>query len=346
VGEPLAGLLLLGALWRGRGRRRRGAVLAAGLAVLLAAPPVEAKPKAKKPAVKKAPGTPGATTPAATEPETPEIKGSDAPVRASPSLTPGAVPNAYLEEAREMFANFQLEGLLTKLEFALAVKGISPEQKVEVYRLMAFTHASFDDLAKAEEAFVKLLEVKADHQLQGASPKVRQAFTSAQRLLRERQAVKLTHAPPRPLESEKTTTVDVVAQAGGDRIAAMTLHYRAQGGEGGFSQVSMAAGEQSSWSAAMPNAFPGAPGRRTVEYFIRARDKNGGLLASIGEDEKPLTVEIDAVAQSGPPIYKQWWFWTAAGVLVAGAVAGSTIPFAVRPNAASPQGTLGVERLP
>jgi MYXO-CTERM domain-containing protein len=343
VGEPLAGLLLLGALWLGR--RRRGAVLAAGLAVLLAGPAVEAKPRAKKPAAKKAPSAPAAT-PTTSEPETPEVKASDAPVRTGTTLTPGAVPNAYLDEAREMFANFQLEGLLTKLEFALAVKGISPEQKVEVFRLMAFTHASFDDLGKAEEAFVKLLEVKPDHQLQGASPKVRQAFTSAQRLFRERQAVKLTHAPPRPLESEKTTTVDVVAQAGGDRVAAMTLHYRAQGAGGGFSQVSMAAGEQSSWSAAMPNAFPGAPGRRTVEYFIRARDKNGGLLASIGEEEKPLTVEIDAVAQSGPPIYKQWWFWTAAGVLVAGAAAGATIPFAVRPNAASPAGTLGVERLP
>lgn len=80
--------------------------------------------------------------------------------------------------------------------------------------------------------------------------------------------------------------------------------------------------------------------------FIRARDRNGGLLASLGEEGKPLTVGVDAVAQSGPPSYKQWWFWTVAGVVVAGAAAGATIPFAVRPNAASPQGTLGVERLP
>ncbi len=245
-----------------------------------------------------------------------------------------------------MFANFQLEGLLTKLEFALAVKGISPEQRVEVFRLMAFTHASFDELGKAEEAFVKLLEVKPDHQLQGASPKVRQAFASAQRLYRERQAVKLSHAPPRPREAEKTTTVDVVAQAGGDRIGAMTLHYRAQGTEGGFSQVSMSPGEQASWSAVMPNSFPGAPGLRTVEYFIRARDTRGALLSSIGEEEKPLTVEVEAVALAATPVYKTWWFWTITGVVVAGAAAATGVAVGVRPNAASPMGTLGVERLP
>jgi MYXO-CTERM domain-containing protein len=341
-GEPVAALVLLLGAWRLC--RRRGAVALLTAVAVAAAPALAAKPK-PKPAPKTKP-VKKPVKPAETAADAPELQSSDTPTRPPMLTAPGSVPNPYLEEAREMFANFQLEGLLTKLEFALAVKGISPEQRVEVYRLMAFTHASFDELAKAEEAFVKLLEVKPDHQLQGASPKVRQAFTNAQRLYRERQAVKLSHAPPRPSEAERTTTVDVVAQAGGDRIGAMTLHYRAQGAEGGFSQVSMVQGEQSSWSAVMPNSFPGEAGRRTVEYFIRARDKAGALLSSIGEEEKPLTVEIDAVSYVGPPVYKQWWFWTIAGALVAGAATAVTVSQTVRPNATSPMGTLGVERLP
>jgi hypothetical protein len=264
----------------------------------------------------------------------------------SPTRSAEAVPNPYLDEARQMYANFQLEGLISKLEFALAVKGINEDQKVEIFKLMAFTHASFDDDSKAQEAFLRLLEVRPRYELTGASPKIRQYFATAQRQFKERQAVKLQHTPPRASATGATTSVDVVATSGAERVAAMTLHYRPEGDKG-FSQTQMQAGENGAFSAAVPNIFPGPAGRRKIEYFVRARDKGGALLAGVGEESQPLVVEVETVeAVKSTPIYKSGWFWAVTGVVVAGAAVGIATPFLLRKDAAPPAGTLGTEQLP
>jgi len=261
-----------------------------------------------------------------------------------PAVAAEGPPNPYLEEARELYLSFQFEGLIPKLEFALAVKGVTAAQRVEIYKLMALTHAAFDDAAQAEAAFLNILELKPDYELTGgASPKIRGYFAGAQKMYRARQAVKLQHAPPKPSAHGETTTVDVTVAAGMDRVEAMTLHYRPRGSTSGFSQLAMARGENGAFSGNVPNAFPGPAGKRTLDYFVRARDASGALLASVGSEEVPLELTIETVEMvSSQPIYKSWVFWTAVGV---GAAAAVATPVLLNRSAQVRPGTLGMEPL-
>jgi hypothetical protein len=123
----------------------------------------------------------------------------------------------------------------------------------------------------------------------------------------------------------------------------MMLHYRVRGRSGGYSQLSMVKGEGGAFSANVPNAFPGPAGKQTVEYFIRARDRSGALIAAIGDEAKPLEMELETVqATVGEPLYKSWVFWSAVGVAAASAVA---VPVLLRRDAPLQTGTLGAETL-
>lgn len=320
-------------------------VLALGLAA--ATPPATAagkKPasaKAKAPKTKKKGADKGASAGEAAPPLSPApLAPADAPTR--DALPPGP-QNIYLEEARTMYLNFQFEGIIAKLEFALAVRGVTPEQKIEIFKLMAQTHAASDDAPKAEEAFLKLLEIKPDFDLGAtASPKLRGYLASARKTYRAQQAVVLHHEPPVSTGTGATTTVDIVVTSGVDRVATMTLHYRPRGAESGFSQTQMTAGEHGAFSANVPNVFKGPAGKRTIEYFVRARDASGAFLAGVGDEEKPLEMIVETVEPPSKPFYKSWAFWVPVTAVVA---AGVAAPFVFKRDAQTQPGNLGVERL-
>lgn len=323
-------------------RRRRGAALGVALALAaFSAPPALAGKPAAKQSVKASPRPPRgkAKPPAATA-----GAGEADATSAGPDGAPFAdTAQGHFEQAKRLYLDFQLDGVVPRLEFALASKGATLELKLEIYKLMAMTWLALDNGPPAEEALLKLLELKPDYELTGGgSPKVRTAFTGAQKAFRLRQAVKLEHQPPVAAAGHLSTTVDVRAVAGLERVASITLHYRIQGSES-YSQLPMAtAGSSGDYSATVPNLFPGAAGGvSTVEYFIRARDAKGAALADVGSELTPLQMKVETVA-AGAPIYKSPWFWTGVGVAVAGGVATA---FLLRQDARAPVGTLGVEKL-
>ncbi len=312
----------------GSGKRKKKPVLEAP--VEMAPPPVEEVTPETSQSIEEE---------AAVTPET-----SAAPLPQEEAPTTEGPPNPYLDEARQLYLGFQFEGIIPKLEFALAVKGVTVAQKIEIYKLMALTHSAFDDAPKAEEAFLHILELQPAYELTGgASPKIRSYFANAQKTHRARQAVKLQHAAPKPSSLGETTTVDVRVVAGADRVSGMTLHYRPRGSTSGYSQLAMARGENGAFSGNVPNAFPGPAGKRTIEYFVRARDTSGALLSSVGSEETPLELTMETVALAvSQPLYKNWAFWTAVGV---GAAAAIATPVLLNRSAQVRPGTLGMEPL-
>lgn len=328
TGKALTGKTGSGKLTSGKRKKKQPALEAP---VEVAPPPVEedspAEPVQPAEEVTVTPETPSA----------PPAQEEAAPITEGP-------PNPYLDEARQLYLGFQFEGIIPKLEFALAVKGVTVAQKIEIYKLMALTHSAFDDAPKAEEAFLNILQLQPGYELTGgASPKIRSYFANAQKAYRAQQAVKLQHAPPKPSALGETTTVDVAVTAGAERVSAMTLHYRPRGSTGGYSQLGMARGENGAFSGNVPNAFPGPAGKRTIEYFVRARDTSGALLASVGSEETPLELTMETVAMAvSQPLYKNWMFWTAVGV---GAAAAVATPLVLNRSAQVRPGTLGMEPL-
>jgi hypothetical protein len=307
----------------------------------LAAPKKPTPPPAAKP-------SPPAPAPAAPPPATdPKAAAPADPPKEKPSpAAPAGPPNAYLAGAKTLYAGFQFDGILPKLEFALAVKGVTSEQKVEIYKLMAFTHAAFDDQAKAEDSFLKLLRVDPSFEIAGVSPKIRGYFVSAQKAYKASLTVKLKHDPPKATDAGATTTVDVMVTAGQERVKTLTLHYRLQAEKGGgaYSQINMTGGDTGAYSAPVPTLFPGPAGKRKVEYFMRARGTAKELLAAVGDEAAPLVMDVEAMPDTPRPVYKSPWFWTGAGVAVAATAVALPVLLSTK-NAVAPAGSLGKERL-
>lgn len=249
--------------------------------------------------------------------------------------------NPHLQEARAAYESLEYDRILPHLEMALAMRDISLEQRVEIYRLKAFTHAAFGQYAEAEQALLELFTLKPKYELSGmVSPKMRELFAAAKQKHLEKQAVVLKHEPPAATQNSQSTSVDVLVTAGAERVSSITLHYRPRGTQT-YSQVPLSAGEGGAYAAVVPNVFPGKEGLSTIEYFVRARDTGGVLLASLGAEDTPLELVMHTV-EPGKPLYKSVPFWVGVGVVVAGGTAAAML---IRPNAATPQGTLGAVQL-
>jgi len=259
------------------------------------------------------------------------------------TLTPTGPPIPELEEARQLYLNFEFDGVLPRLERALAAPGITSSQRMEVYKLMAFTHAAFDDSAGAQEAFSRLLELEPRYQLSpAASPKLRGYFADAKKAYLARQVVKLQHRPPPRSTSGATPSMEVTVAEGVERVAAVTLSYRLSGTRE-YSQLPMAPLKAGAYSAPVPNLFDVPPGVRTLEYFLRARDRDGVVLASLGNDLAPLKVEVETVTlDSRRPLHQRWELWAVVGA----AAAAVAVPLLLRHDATVQPGSLGLERLP
>lgn len=330
--EGAAPLMLLVLFFGLRKRRTHAAAIACLTLVTWHA---DAKPKTPK--VTRSTKTSRPSAPS----EDPPAARSDRPVAAGPILPGPPAANGYLDEARRLYGDFQFDAVLPQLDFALAVKGISEEQRVEVHRLAAMTHLAAERTGPAVLAFLSLLELRPKYDLGNVSPKVRASFTAAQRAFRLKQAVVLEHQPPMAVAGKLTTTIDVRTSGGTERVVAMTVHFRPQGGSGGYSQVELSAGEGDRWSGTVPNVFPGPAGLRTIEYFLRARDTGGGVVAQLGEENHPLEMKVETIAAS-TPFYKSPLFWGGVAVVVGAAIA---TPFLLRKDAHAPAGSLGVEVL-
>ena len=64
-----------------------------------------------------------------------------------------------------------------------------------------------------------------------------------------------------------------------------------------------------------------APGAR-VDYYVRALDEHGGVVAESGTPTLPfrLQVAVPIEARREPPRwYQKWWFWTLVGAVAVGA---------------------------
>jgi hypothetical protein len=51
-----------------------------------------------------------------------------------------------------------------------------------------------------------------------------------------------------------------------------------------------------------------------VEYYIEAVDEQGGVLQSLGTEDRPFAFTV----REERPLYQKWWFWTIAGAVVVG----------------------------
>ncbi|MBN2495418.1 MAG: hypothetical protein JXR96_12560 [Deltaproteobacteria bacterium] len=290
-------------------------------------------------------------------------------LRCAPALA--ETPNPHLEAARALYKQLQYADMVHKLEMALTVPGNTKEQLCEIYSLMGTIHAILENRPAARKAFASLLAIDPDYALdEGLSPKILDLFSSVKQefvppvKVSFRGHARVTSAPGAAPRLE--TEVDDPAKA----LVGLDLWYRLEE-QGPFKHLQMAQTGDSRYGCELPMA-PGSPGRARLEYYIQARGTSNRILAALGAQDHPSVIELlpapspveqpplekelpptaaalredQAVAADEAPVvlpdpwYQQWWFWTAVGVLAAGAV-GLGVGLGLSGGGEVPAGSLG-----
>lgn len=184
-----------------------------------------------------------------------------------------------LEQARSALGSFELERVLPLLKKALR-ETRDREELIDIYLLMTDMYFTYDRYPKAVGAFVEVLKRDPAFEPEpGSSPKVMAAYQEAKNKL----------APPPPKKKEppakKATPAAPEPKPPVARSPERIRTVAPSGPAGG----DLESDERSEIAARPPDRPP--------DYLLK----------------KPED------ADSGSAIYKQWWFWTGVGVVVAGA---------------------------
>jgi len=253
---------------------------------------------------------------------------------------PPPPPPADVETAEQLYGKLDYEAANSVAERVVKLKGQSHDQLMRAYRILAITHAVLDNEEKARDAFIMLLTLDPDFQLDtNLGPKVSTPFSEAK-----------GHWKAQPTKPGIEVQVAVRAQEAGvlrvttrdptKMVKKVTVAYR-WGNSGEFTTSTIAVGDGVAVEVA---ASP--PGKTRLDYYVQASDERESVVLESGTPQVPKTAFAEAKGagggggkDSGGGFVGSPTFWIIAGaVVVAG---GSTAAFfALRPKDPPTQATL------
>lgn len=264
--------------------------------------------------------------------------------------------NPHLQEAKNLYNNLRYAEVVHKLERALAMPGNTPKQLCEIYELMGTVHVILGNQDAAVDAFNELLNVDPKYKLDPSlSPKILSIYSRVKSEFVPREAVGFEGRPSVRTTPGKKPWVEVGIVDESKAVVAMEVWYRRSEKEE-FRKGPMAPVGTGRYGGSLPMETKNIPASGIrVEYVIVARGQKGKTLGVLGSMENPLSFTVlpttAAPPTQGPgikgdsvPWYGKWWFWTAVGVLAAGAGVGIYLGMSAG-GAQVPNTTLGQYRL-
>ncbi len=263
--------------------------------------------------------------------------------------TAAAQDNApLLQTGRTQYENLQFEESIQTLSAAIIRRGNTPAQEVAIYEVLGLSYLALSRDEEAEGAFRLLLAREPEHALRaGTAPRIVEFYNRARTrwIADGRPGAPQTNTPARaeravtiehrsPAQQTRGTALELSASLTDPdrRSAGLVLAWR-PGNRGLFHRAD-AQNRNGTFTATVPAADVRSP---AVEYYLEAVDENHIAVAARGDAFAPLRVVVPEAER--PSIFSQWWFWTAAGVVVAGVAVGTY--FVVRgSDAAPPNATL------
>jgi hypothetical protein len=230
------------------------------------------------------------------------VLAAEGPALAQPRPS-GAQPSKDLvQRGRELFEDQQYQESIQTLSGALVRPDNTPDQKLEILRLLALDHITLGHAEEAENVVRALLSLQPGYELpKTESPRFRDFFAAVRArweaagrpgLVTDQgalRAVSLKHTSPS--DAAPGSEVPLVASLDdpGHRAAAVQLFYRT-GSHGAFTataaQLSAADGDV---RATLPSSAVHAP---YVAYYLLVTDAQGLPLASRGDADAPLRIPV------------------------------------------------------
>jgi hypothetical protein len=233
-----------------------------------------------------------------------------------------------LETTEQALVNLDYDTANKGAERVLKHRGLTHEQLVRAYRVLALTHAVLDHEAAARDAFQFLLVIDPEYQGDpNLGPKVQAPFMEARGFLRA-QAIKPGVETSVSVRAGEGGTLRVTTRDPTHIVKKVGVGWR-WGGEGTFTTSIVAAGDGQLVQVSAP-----PPGASRLDYYAQALDDRDAVLFEAGNANVPknATIEAPAVGAGGgfggggerpaesSSVFASPVFWIVAGVLVAGGV--------------------------
>ncbi len=265
---------------------------------------------------------------------------------ASPSLAAGpkavpapvstakpAAPAADVETAEQLYAKLEYEQAGAVAERAVKQKGLSHDKLVRAYRIIAVTHAVLDQEEPAREAFVTLLALDPDYQVDpNLGPRVSGPFMEARGFWRA-QAQKPGLEVHPTLRAGEKGVLKVLARDPTKLVAKVVVGYR-WGSAGELKTEPLSGLEGTIDVGAAP------PGSTRLDYFVQALDERDNVVMEKGTSAVPLSAFAEPAksaaggggGKSSGGVLSSPIFWVVTGAVVL-AGAGTAGYFIFKPDA-------------
>lgn len=261
-----------------------------------------------------------------------------------------------ITRGKNLFDDQQYEESIQTLSAALLRPSNTKEQKIEVYRLLAYNYITLNRKDEAESAVRGLLAIDPEYSLPPSeSPRFRDFFTSTKTkweadgkpgLVQEQEAppapVTLAHNSPSEVEKGEQIPLSVKLIDPQSRTRSVKLFYRT-GSKGKFEpiEVSLIDGKG---KATIPGSAVQPP---LVEYYFQAFDQGSLPIGSRGDAEAPLRVAVpDKGAGWVLPVAIGGGVIGAAAIVLGGLALGGAFKGSsgggTGPNGGARQGTVSV----
>lgn len=255
------------------------------------------------------------------------------PARAAPakggkgSKTTTTAPSSAppdVETVEQLYQKLEYEQANATAQAVLKRRGLSHDELVRTYRILAVTYAVLDKAEQAKETFVKLLAVDPTYEADpNLGPRVSDPFLEARGYFRAQgQKPGLTVDPQVRLEGG---TLRVIAKGPPRFVRRIVVSYR-WGSSGAMNSHTIASSEGA------VDVVKAPAGANRLDYFVVAQDENENEVMVRGSKVAPLSVFPEsapknaggaggAQAEQGRSIFASPIFWIIGGVVVAGGAA-------------------------
>ena len=251
---------------------------------------------------------------------------------------------ADVETAEQLYAKLDYEGANAVAERVVKKTGLTHDQLVRAYRILAVTNAVLDKEEQARDAFLQLLIYEPEYQADpNLGPKVNTPFMEARggfRSLSSKPGIEVSTTLSSNGGTLRITTRDPTRI-----VKRVSVGYRwTSSGEYRVSQLT--SGEVAAVEIAAPPA-----GRTRLDFYVVALDDRDNAVLEAGNPAVPKSAFAEAGA-SGPSkggagagskaengsVFSSPFFWMAAGAVVIGGTAAAY--FALRPQEPPTRATL------
>lgn len=236
---------------------------------------------------------------------------------------------ADVETAEQLYAKLDYDAANAVAERVVKQRGLTHDQLVRAYRVLAVTYAILDKEEQARDAFLQLITYDAEYQADpNLGPKVNTPFMEARgsfRSLPTKPAIEVSAAVQTSGGTLRVTVRDPTRI-----VKKVMVGYRwTSSGEFVTSQIATGDG--------IPVEVTAAPaGRTRLDFYAQALDERDNAVLEAGNAQVPRSAFAVADGSSAGPkkseggsIFGSSVFWVIAGAAVVGG--GTALFFAARP---------------